>query len=115
MSQPNITSEGASTSEGDNKIPPASHLPIISQYNENNNPQTDPTLSQPRCSLSSHALHVAESAIIEEPHHVKTFTGPRKFSDPPLSNKSTFETNNQPQTYVTPNYVYAIVNPESGK
>ena len=44
-----------------------------------------------------------------------TFTGPRKFGDPPLSNKSTFETNNQPQTYVPPNYAYAIVDPESGK
>ena len=46
---------------------------------------------------------------------MKTFTGPRKFGDPPLSNKSTFETNNQPQTYVPPNYAYAIVDPESGK
>ena len=29
--QPNITSEGAATSEGTNEIPPTSHLPIISQ------------------------------------------------------------------------------------
>ena len=46
---------------------------------------------------------------------MKTLTEPRKFGDPPLSEKSTFETNNQPQTYVPPNYSYAIVDPNSGK
>ena len=70
--QLNITSEGAANSEGANKIPP--------------------TLTQPRYYLCYHALHVAASIIIEEPHHVRTFTGPRKFGDPPVSNKSTFET-----------------------
>ena len=46
---------------------------------------------------------------------MKTFIGLQKFGNPPLSNKSTFETNNQPQIYVPPNYAYAIVDPESGK
>ena len=46
---------------------------------------------------------------------MKTFSGPQNFGNPPLSNKSTFETNNQPQTYAPPNYAYDIVNPESGK
>ena len=87
--QPNITSEGATTYEGANKI---------RQY-----------------SLCSHVRHVAASFIIEEPHHVNTFTGRKKFGNPPLSNKSTFETNNQPQIYVPPNYAYAIVDPGSGK
>ena len=47
--QPNITSEGATTYEGANKI---------RQY-----------------SLCSHVRHVVTSFIIEEPHHVNTFTG----------------------------------------
>ena len=87
--QPNITSKGAATSEGSNKIP---------QY-----------------SFCSHALHVSASVIITEPKHVKTFTGPRKFGDPPLSNKSTFEANNKPQIYIPTNYAYYIVNTDSGK
>ena len=69
--QPNTTSDGASTSKGINKIPLES--------------------------LRSHARHVAASVIIEESHHVKTFTEPQKVGDTPLSNKSNFETKNQPQ------------------
>ena len=113
--QPNITSVGAANSEGANKVPPTSHLATISQGDKNDNPHTDPTLSHPRCYLCSHVPHVAASVIIEEPHHVKTFTGPLKFGDPPLSNTSTFETNNQPQSYVPPNYMYDNIDPDSGK
>ena len=62
--QPNITSKGSATYEGSNKVPPTSHLPKISQDNENDNPHANPTLSQPWYYLCSHALHVAASVII---------------------------------------------------
>ena len=112
--RPNITSDVAATSEGANKVPQTLHLPIISQNDKNDNPHEYLTLLQQQYSLRSHALHVAASVIIKEPHHVKTFTQHRKFGDPPLSDKSKFETNNQPLTYVPPNYAYAIIDPNSG-
>ena len=73
--KPNITSKGAATSEGANTIP---------QYY-----------------FRSQALRVAASVIIEETNHVKTFTGPQNFGDPPLSKNQPFKpTINLKYTYL---------------
>ena len=46
---------------------------------------------------------------------MKKFTGLKKNGNSSTSKKSFFETNNQPQIYVPPNYAYAIVDTDSRK